>query len=283
LYPYTGDQRTITFLQDFIDYELENGLTPDRYAWSNVPYPSANPGALRYTGWSVHGEDYVEPHVVGEDGYAYVRFYEMTGKTRYLTAGIRCADALVKNYKPGDERASPWPVRCYARDGKVEGKGMGPYSANVVEPVMLLDELIRLEQGDTAHYRKVRDGAWEWLQKYPMKNNVWVGYFEDVTPSMANMNQVIPLEYARWVLLHPEKDPAWREHARSLIDWVKNTPKWPKYKVHGATVTTEQGNGMFPTSAATAIPPGSPRPRPSITRGRVIVPIRKTRIDPTTG
>jgi hypothetical protein len=243
LYPYTGDQRMIAFLQDFIDYELENGLTPDHYAWSRVPYTSANPGALRYTGWSVHGEDYVEPHVVGEDGYGYVRFYEMTGNTKYLAAAIRCAGALVKNYKAGDERNSPWPVRCYARDGKVEGKGMGPYSANVVEPVMLFDELIRLEQGDVSNYRKVRQGAWEWLQKYPMKNNVWVGYLEDVTPSMDNMNQVIPLEYARWVLLHPEKDPAWREHARSLIEWVKTTPKWPKYEVHGATVTTEQGNG----------------------------------------
>jgi hypothetical protein len=28
-----------------------------------------------------------------------------------------------------------------------------------------------------------------------------------------------------------------------LIAWVKTTPKWPKYIVHGATVTTEQGNG----------------------------------------
>jgi hypothetical protein len=243
LYPYTGDQRTITFLRDFIDYELENGLTPDHYAWSKVPYASANPGALRYTGWSVHGEDYIEPHVVGEDGYAYVRFYEMTGNAKYLAAGIRCANALVKNYRLGDEGNSPWPVRCYARDGKVEGKGMGPYSANVVEPIMLFDELIRLEQGDVSSYRKIRQGAWDWLQRYPIKNNVWVGYFEDVTPSMENMNQVVPLEYARWVLLHSEKDPAWKEHARALIEWVKTTPKWPKYKVHGATVTTEQGNG----------------------------------------
>ena len=30
LYPYTGDPNTITFLQDFIDYELENGLTPEK-------------------------------------------------------------------------------------------------------------------------------------------------------------------------------------------------------------------------------------------------------------
>lgn len=243
LYPYTGDNNMIAFLTDFIDYELENGLTPKGYAWSEVPYASANPGDRRYTGWSHHGEDYIEPHVVGEDGYGYLRFYEMTGNTRYLHAAIRCADALVKNYKPGDANNSPWPVRCYARDGKVKVPGMGPYSANVVEPCMLFDELMRLNQGDVPAYKKTREAAWEWLQKYPMKNNVWVGYFEDVNPSMENMNQVIPLEYARYVLLNPSKDPNWKENARKLIEWVKTTPKWPKYQVLGATVTTEQGNG----------------------------------------
>ncbi|QNI34827.1 hypothetical protein H7849_06545 [Alloacidobacterium dinghuense] len=244
LYPYAGDPHTLEFLENFVDYELENGTTPEGYAWSQVPYPSANPGSKRYTGWSQHGEDFVEPHVVGEDGYAYLRFYEMTGNTKYLHAAIRCADALVKNFKPGDENNSPWPYRCHARDGSLKnGKGMFPYSANVVEPVMLFDELLRLDQGDTASYKRVREGAWAWLMKYPMRNNLWVGYFEDVAGSMDNMNQVIPLEFARYVLLHPEKDPEWREHARHLIDWVKTTPKWPKYMVHGAMVTTEQGSG----------------------------------------
>jgi hypothetical protein len=244
LYPYTGDPRTITFLESFVDYELENGLTPKDYAWSQVPYASANPGAKRYTGWSQLGEDYLEPHVVGEDGYGYLRLYEMTGNTKYLGAAIHCADALVKNYKPGDADHSPWPVRLSARDGKTEGAAMGPYSANVIEPIMLFDELIRLGQGDVAGYTRVRAAAWDWFQKYPLANNVWVGYFEDTVPSMDNMNQVIPLEFARYVLLHPEKDPRWREHARQLIEWVKTTPKWPKYIVHGATVTTEQGNGI---------------------------------------
>jgi hypothetical protein len=109
---------------------------------------------------------------------------------------------------------------------------------------MLFDELIRLRQGDVAAYTRVRVGAWEWFQKYPLTNNVWVGYFEDVAPNMENMNQVIPLEFARYVLLNPDKDPQWREHARRLIEWVKTTPKWPKYIVHGATVTTEQGDGV---------------------------------------
>lgn len=244
LYPYTGDPRTVTFLQSFVDYELENGLTPKDYLWSQVPYASANPGAKRYTGWSQLGEDYIEPHVVGEDGYGYLRLYEMTGNTKYLRASIRCADALVKNYKAGDQEHSPWPVRVSARDGKIAGTAMGPYSANVIEPIMLLDELIRLGQGNLAGYTRVRAAAWDWFQKYPLTNNVWVGYFEDVPPTMDNMNQVIPLEFARYVLLHPEKDPQWREHARQLIEWVKSTPKWPKYIVHGATVTTEQGNGV---------------------------------------
>ncbi len=245
LYPYTGDPRALEMLENFMDYELENGLTPESYSWAGVPYPSANPGARRYSGWSQHGgEDYVEPHVVGEDGYAYLRLYEMTGNTKYLREAIRCAEMLAKHFNPGDEKNSPWPFRCFARDGSIEGaRGMSPYTANVVEPIMLFDELMRIGQGDVESYKRVREGAWAWLMKYPMTNNVWVGYFEDVGPGMENMNQVIPLELARYVLLHPEKDSDWREHSRKLIDWVKTTPKWPKYIVHGATVTTEQGNG----------------------------------------
>ena len=243
LYAYTGDPRMITFLESFVDYELDNGLTPNDYVWPQVPYASADPGALRYSGWSPLGEDYIEPHVVGEDGYGYLRLYEMTGNTKYLRAAIHCADALAKNYKTGDESHSPWPVRLYPRDGKAEGRAMTPYSANVIEPIMLFDELIRLEQGDVAGYERTRAAAWEWFEKYPLAHNVWVGYFEDTIASMGNMNQVIPLEFARYVLLHPEKDPQWREHARQMIEWVKTTAKWPKYVVHGALVTTEQGNG----------------------------------------
>lgn len=243
LYPYTGDPRTLEFLEDFVDYELEHGTTPLNYIWAGVPYASADPGALRYTGWSRHGIDYIEPPVVGEDGYGYLRLYEMTGITRYLQAAIRCANALVKNYKNGDAQHSPWPYRCYARDGKVEGKELGPYSADVIEPIELFDELIRLKFGNIAAYQRVRQGAWKWLMEYPMKDNVWVGYFEDVTPSMANMNNVIPLETARYLILHPETDPNWRSDAARLIDWVKTTPKWPKFIVHGALITTEQGNG----------------------------------------
>ena len=244
LYPYTGDARTVEYLENFFDYEMAHGLTPADYAYASVPYASGDPGAKEYRGWSSHGEDFIEPHVVGEDGYAYLRLYEMTGKTKYLREAILCAEALVKNFKKGDAVNSPWPYRCHGKDGSLkEGKGMFPYSANVVEPIMLFDELIRLKQGDVAAYARVRAGAWDWLMAYPMKTNVWVGYFEDVPGSMEDMNNVIPLELARYLLLHPVKDVDWKAHARALIEWVKTTPRWPKYLVHGALVTTEQGSG----------------------------------------
>jgi len=243
LYPYTGDAQVLDYVEQLVDYELDHGLTPAGYQWAGVPYPSADPGAADYKGWSARGVDFVEPHVIGEDGYAYLRLYEMSGREKYLEAAIHFADELVKNYQSGDAQRSPWPVRCLARDGRVEGTGMGPYSANVLGPISLFDELVRLGRGDVRSYQRTRAAAWQWLEQYPLHNNVWVGYFEDVAPSFANMNNVIPLELARYVLLHPELDAQWRAHARQLIEWVRTTPRWPKYRVHGAFVTTEQGNG----------------------------------------
>ncbi|HKC16116.1 MAG TPA: hypothetical protein VKC11_05355, partial [Steroidobacteraceae bacterium] len=102
LYPYTGDARVLDYVEPFVDYELDHGLTPAGYQWAGVPYPSADPGAADYKGWSARGVDFVEPHVIGEDGYAYLRLYEMSGREKYLEAAIHFADELVKNYQSGD-------------------------------------------------------------------------------------------------------------------------------------------------------------------------------------
>ena len=109
------------YLENFFDYEMAHGLTPADYAYARVPYASADPGAKEYRGWSSHGVDFIEPHVVGEDGYAYLRLYEMTGKTKYLREAILCAEALVKNYKVGDAVNSPWPYRCHGKGWEFEG------------------------------------------------------------------------------------------------------------------------------------------------------------------
>ena len=54
---------------------------------------------------------------------------------------------------------------------------MFPYSANVVEPIMLFDELIRLKQGDVAAYERVRAGAWGWLMDLSDEDECLGGVF----------------------------------------------------------------------------------------------------------
>ena len=85
LYPYTGDRAHASrSSKTSSTTNWRTASLPRTTSGPQVPYASANPGAQRYTGWSQHGEDYIEPHVVGEDGYAYLRLYEMTGNTKYL-------------------------------------------------------------------------------------------------------------------------------------------------------------------------------------------------------
>ena len=176
------------------------------------------------------------------------------------------------------KRILPWPVRCYARDGKVRIPGMGPYSANLVEPMMLFDELMRLNQGDVAGYRRTREAAFAWLEKYPMKNNVWVGYFEDVNPSMGNMNQVIPLEYARYILLNPDKDPNWKKTPANLSNGSKplRAGRSMKSKVRSSPRnkgTARHFAAQIPISAAIATHRALPPPKLSISPKPATPPI----------
>jgi hypothetical protein len=104
------------------------------------------------------------------------------------------------------------------------------YCSNVIEPIRLFDELIRiqkridLEEKKAGDYKNARDTAWEWLYGTtgPMKTYVWNAYFEDVQndPERANRNQLTPLETARYLLKHPELDPAVNESVPALIHWV---------------------------------------------------------------
>ena len=85
------------------------------------------------------------------------------------------------------------------------------YTANTIGPIRLFDELLRLKTGKTREYRRARELAWDWLMTYPVRNHVWTQYFEDVLiypDYRTNLNQYSPLETARYLLQHPELDPA---------------------------------------------------------------------------
>ena len=117
------------------------------------------------------------------------------------------------------------------------------YSANAVAPVKLFDELIRLNLGDVAAYRSARDRAWSWVLSFPLQNNRWNAYFEDVgrDPGLSNLNQLVPMETARYILSQADPasvDPAWQSRVPQLLNWVRST--FGRGPYHGAWAIDEQ-------------------------------------------
>ncbi len=247
--PYSGDTSYLTLVRGMLDYQLSNGTTPSTWEWPMVPYASADPFSKVYeggTGWEKEGMrgdglQGVEPDKIGELGYAYLLFYEISLEQKYLDAALHCADALaghVRDVRPGSSpfteahtRRSPWPFRVNARNGIV----VSEYTSDVLEPVKLLDELLRLSgriglpPEREASYRKARDLAWEWLFSIngPMKTFIWNGYFEDIPndPDQTNRLQITPVELAKYLIEHPEKDPYTDVDVPSLLYWVSNAFK----------------------------------------------------------
>jgi len=268
-YAYSGNRAVVDLVAGVLDYQLAHGTTPPDWMWGSVPFASADHGATQYRGahdflydkkTPGRGDGYgvIEPDKVGELGYGYLRFYELTGEVRYRRAALACADALARHVRPGDAERSPWPFRVYAETNIVREE----YSANVIGPIRLFDELTRLNMGDVPAYRRARQMAWNWTMAYPIENNLWATYFEDV-PVFAkpeNLNQYSPLETARYLLQHPECDPEWRNHVLRLIQWVEKTfvvdvpPGEPKERAvqFGANAVSEQTHYMPKMGSHTA-------------------------------
>jgi hypothetical protein len=204
---------------------------------------------------------FLQPDKVGELGLAYLRFYEFSLEEKYLTAARYCADALAKHVRPGEKSRSPWPFRVDAQTGT---KIREDYTSNTVGPIRLLDEMIRLNKGNVAEYKRARDMAFKWLMTYPVQNNIWTQYFEDIyiyPDYRTNLNQYCPLETARYLMEHPECDPDWERHTERIIKWVRNffatdsttMAGLPEKGIQwGAEVISEQVNDMDKMTSHTA-------------------------------
>ena len=254
-YPYSGDQDAVGVVQSMLDYQMAHGTTPSNWDWASVPFATSCPNELEFgrcltdAPRSFYGG--IETDKLGELGMGYVLFYEFTGDKKYLAAGIACADALAKHIHPGDETHTPWPFRVDAKSGevigaddRVPGVSGNEYGGMVVASVRLFAELIRLKEGDTAQYEHARMLAWDWILKYPMHNNRWIAYFEDVPhhDGDANANQALPSMTAYYILTQRDPasvDPSWIGDAGHLIDWVKK--RFGRGPYFGAWAIDEQG------------------------------------------
>ncbi|MGZ3453391.1 MAG: hypothetical protein ACXWUG_11490 [Polyangiales bacterium] len=269
---YSGDGAPLAKTRLFVDHVLTHGMTEESDAWSRVPYASANGGELEYRGGEDttycekkdpcgrgDGRGFLEPDKIGELGHALVLLYEATGEQRYLETAIHFADELGKHVTPGDAKHSPWPFRVDAKTASVVRE---PYTSNVVFTVSLFDELERLGKATEAH-KKAREIAWNWLLAFPIKTNHWQAFFEDIPIHLepgTNPNQYSAGETARYLLTHPERDPAWRAHVDGILGWIVRTfavdvdspiGKTPG-RFHGAEVISEQKADMAKMGSHTA-------------------------------
>lgn len=218
-YAYSGQtwfhESVRTMLNRLIAYH-----TPERFAWPGVPYATAEPGFGVYFGARADGAFVIEPDKVAQAALGYMDFFKLTGEEAYLRHAEHCARVLARQCQAGDEGRSPWPFRVDARDGTT----VEAYGSHMIPMVQLFEGLLQLGIEETEPLAEARDKAWHWLISYPMVNGRWKGYFEDirVDEDNANREQYAPMETARYLLNHPDRDPAWREHVRDLIGWVQS-------------------------------------------------------------
>ena len=253
-YRYSGDHAPLDLAQTLLDYQLAHGMTATTDNWPSVSYASADAGDTTYRGASRgdqtgigDGTGVIEPDKVAEQGFAFLQMYEQTGNTTYRDTAVNAANVLASHVRAGDATHSPWPFRVVAASGAVRDE----YSAHTVSAIELFDELIRLGLGNTAGYQAARTTAWTWTFAYPYQDQKWDGYFEDIpsTTTQFNPNQLNPMMLARYLLEHPNLDPNWQAHVRSLIAYVETAFGEAAY---GANTINEQGNFMHPMGSHTA-------------------------------
>lgn len=242
-YQYSGNAGVMQIAKDIGLWHINNGRTSSTDNWPSVPYASGDAGTLTYNGANVgnsngvgDGDGILQPDKIGELAHAWILLYEFDGDVRFRDAAIQSANVLSSKIRPGTNNQSPWPYRVNARTGAIREE----YCAHTIAPIRLFDELIRLGLGDTAAYRTARNTAWSWMMTYPMQNNIWSQYFEDVGIQSSysnNLNQYVAGMAARYLIEHPEFDPNWEAHVRGIINWIEQKFGEPSF---GATAINEQ-------------------------------------------
>jgi hypothetical protein len=257
LYAYSGNEAVKEEMKFIADYYITHSLSAANAAWPNIPYPY---NTLIYSGIydgdMVIGKDFTQPDKAGSFGLELVKLYKMTTTTlypnitdkRYLDAAVKIANTLAMHIKEGDENNSPLPFKVNAVTGEIgqlksntgsgETEQLSSYTTNWSGTMELFLNLIELKVGDTTGYQKSLDIMLHWMKDYPLKNNKWGPFFEDV-PGWSD-TQINAVTFAQFMMNHPQYFPNWKEEVKGIFNWVYLTlgnKEWEKY---GVTVVNEQ-------------------------------------------
>jgi hypothetical protein len=248
-YAYTGNEKVKANMLFMADYYLTHGLSPANCQWPNItfPYNSYIYSGI-YDGDMRAGKDVAQPDKAGSFALELVHLYKISENKLYLEAAKKIANTLSSFIKKGNINYSPLPFKINVYTGKIallRDHGFtgtwidtAGYTSNWAPTMQLFLDLIELKSGDTLTYKKSFDSILEWMKKYPMKENKWGPFFEDV--DWWSETQINAMTFARFIMEHREYFNDWKSDVQKIIAWVhKNfaNDKWEKY---GVTVTNEQ-------------------------------------------
>jgi len=260
LYMYCGDGQIVENMKFIADYYLTHSLSAPAAQWPNIPYPyNTYMYSGLYDGDMIIGKGYTQPDKAGSLGIELITLYKITGSENYLNDAVRIADTLAMHTKPGDANNSPLPFKVNAETGEVgvlinyytrKIDGRCTYTTNWTGTMRLWTELIKMNKGNVDSYKKAFDIFLGWMNEYPLKNNKWGPFFEDV-PGWSD-TQINAVTYAMYIMQNPDLFPNWKQDARKVLDWPWErlaNQDWEKY---GVVVMNEQTEYLQPGNSHSA-------------------------------
>jgi len=257
LYAYTGNERIKENMKFIADYYLSHGMSPSNAEWADIPFPyNTLVYSGIYDGDMIIGRDYTQPDKAGSFGIELIHLYKMTNLERYpnitddiyLSAAVKIANTLAKHTRDGDDNNSPLPFKVNAINGKAgvlknnnrDGKdaGFSNYTTNWSGTLELLLELQQLNVGEVELYKQAFDKIISWMKKYPLQNNKWGPFFEDV-PGWSD-TQINAITFAQFMMNHQEFFPGWKVTVKKIFGWVYEKLANEQWKKYGVTVVNEQ-------------------------------------------
>jgi len=261
LYAYTGDENVKANIYFLAGYYLTHGLSPSNCKWPDIPFPY---NTLIYSGIydgdMRNGKDVAQPDKAGSFGLELVYVYKIKNDPVFLDAAVKIANTLAANVVPGNAEHSPLPFKVNVFTGKtvmlkLDGKSgkstdTAFYTSNLTPTLQLFYDLVAINAGNVSAYKTAADKILAWLIKYPIQNNKWGPFFEDV--GEWSQTQINAMTCARYIMEHPQYFPDWKKQAKNIINWVHanfNNTSWIKY---GVTVTNEQSVYPVPGNSHSA-------------------------------
>jgi hypothetical protein len=249
LYAYNGYPEIIDNMKYIADTYLERSLSDLSDKWPYIPYPyNTEVHSGKFDGDMRNGKGITQPDKAGSFGYELINLFKITGEQKYLDAATKIAGTLSEHIIKGDSLISPLPFRVNAKTGETgslfdnmgSGKKVKPalYTSNWTGTMMLFGELAKLDQVKKDVYEKSFNSFLEWMKEYPLKNNKWGPFFEDI-PGWSD-TQTNAISFAMFILQHRNLFPSWKENVKGIIEWTYRELGNHEYEKYKVTVMNEQ-------------------------------------------